>query len=170
MSAGNGWSLGARGGAGQAWLSRDTGEAWGTIAVAMLSRKISIVCFSFCLERQQQGDSDSVGERRGRQASCVSLRDGEALVQEEKGIRNGPGRAVKGNSTFTMLRGGGSPGAGRRRVSVNRAAKAQTLCSGAGLAICCLSAAGPRDSLVGANTLKKKSLCLRLSAETSSHV
>lgn len=36
------------------------------------------------------------------------------LVQEEKGIRNGPGggSAVKRNSTFTVLRGGESPTAG----------------------------------------------------------
>lgn len=52
VSAGNGWSLGARGGARQTWLSRHLDEAWGVIAVAILSSKI-ISCFSSCAGRQQ---------------------------------------------------------------------------------------------------------------------
>lgn len=126
VSAGNGWSLGARGGARQAWLSRDVAEAGGAIAVTVLSKKTMISCFSSCLERRQRGAGDDGEEKRGRGASHVCWRDGGALVQEEKGIRNGPGggSSVKGNSTFTMLRGGESPRAGGRRVSVNRAAKA----------------------------------------------
>ncbi|XP_040976023.1 uncharacterized protein LOC121232600 isoform X1 [Aquila chrysaetos chrysaetos] len=167
VSAGNGWSLGARGGARQAWLSRDVGEAWGGIAVAVLSKKIIIGCFSSCLERWQRGAGDSGEEKRGRWASCVCWRDGGALlVKEEKGIRNEPGggSAAKGNSTFTMLRGGESPRTVGRRVSVNRAARAQILLSDAGLAVCCLLAAGPGDSQVGAGTQKKRSLCLRLGA------
>lgn len=109
VSAGNGWSLGARGGARQAWLSRDVGEAWGVIAVTVLSKKIIISCFSSCMERRQRGAGDD-GEKRERWAGCVYWRDGGALVQEEKGIGNGPGggSAVKGNATFTMLRGGES--------------------------------------------------------------
>lgn len=56
VSAGNGWSLGARGGARQAWLSRDASGAWGVIAVTVLSEKIIIIsCFSSCPERWQQG-------------------------------------------------------------------------------------------------------------------
>lgn len=81
-------------------------------------------------------------------------------MKEEKGIRNEPGggSAARGNSTFTMLRGGESPRTVGRRVSVNRAARAQILCSDTGLAVCCLLAAGPGDSQVGAGTQKKKSL------------
>lgn len=62
VSAGNGWSLGARGGAGQAWLSRDAGEAWGVIAV-VLSKKITIICFSSCLGRWQRGAGADAEER-----------------------------------------------------------------------------------------------------------
>lgn len=47
VSAGNGWSLGARGGAEQAWLSRSAGDAWGAVAVTVLGKKI----ISCCLER-----------------------------------------------------------------------------------------------------------------------
>lgn len=76
VSAGNGWSLGARGGARQAWLSRNMSEAWGVIAVAVLSKKVIFSCFSSCLERWQRGAGDDGGENRGRWASCVYQRDG----------------------------------------------------------------------------------------------
>lgn len=44
-------------------------------------------------------------ERTGRWASCDCWRDGGALIQEEKGIRNGPGggSAVKGNNLHQAL-------------------------------------------------------------------
>lgn len=153
---------------GQAGLAElGCGEAWGGIAVTVLSKKIIIGCFSSCLERWQRGAGDSGEEKRGRWASCVCWRDGGALLgKEEKGIRNEPGggSAARGNSTFTMLRGGESPRTVGRRVSVNRAARAQILLSDAGLAVCCLLAAGPGDSQVGAGTQKKKSLPLTESA------
>lgn len=71
VSAGNAWSLGARGGARQAWLSRDLGEAWGMITVAILSNKI-ISCFSSCVGRQQRGagdDGEGDGPERWRSVS-----------------------------------------------------------------------------------------------------
>lgn len=34
------------------------GEAWGAIAVAVLSKKITVLCFSSCLGRWQRGAGD----------------------------------------------------------------------------------------------------------------
>lgn len=68
----------------------------------------------------------------------VGQSDGGALVREEKGISNGPGRgsAVKRDSTFAMFEGA-----------------EESLCAG-------LSAAEPGDLLIGASTQGEKPLHL----------
>lgn len=80
VSAGNGWSLGARGGARQPWLSWDVSEAWGGIAVTVLSKKI-IGCFSSCLERWQRGAGDWRGKEKEMGQLCL-LEGWRSIISE----------------------------------------------------------------------------------------